>query len=385
MSIKSWIVVGRGIIGLVAAYRLAKAGYQVTIIGPDTRNSIGSIAALGNFTAKGLVVSDNNILAARIAGQAYMLELAQELSDDTGASIPRLAGIYEPFESLEALKLLRKRIYHNNFSALNSFMILNAQELAERAAFFAARAEVLNFSGCLYYPNDFWLDPPSLLDCLEAAIRKRGGTILNDKVMAIEALAAGGMKAHLAGAQLVADDFLLAAGVATNQILEGSKLVPLPVAELPGVTIEASSTSAASVAITEARQGLVLWNGRLRFGSFDGNSGGQSEISKTPPFSHRSLAAVLKEESISQHTEIRGVRSYTRDRLPLFGPIWPFSSFPATRLWIGSAFYKVGYYLADYCARNLVNTLQNRPTDPFFSSMSPQRIDASSKCIIRRQ
>jgi glycine/D-amino acid oxidase-like deaminating enzyme len=179
----------------------------------------------------------------------------------------------------------------------------------------------------------------------------------------------------------------LATGISTNKILASAGLPEFPLFESPGVTFEAAAPEGITAAITAGRRGIRVWESTMKFGSYDFGdekfdrsalkkldaNGFVSQVVNSVPTSS------LKAGEIAT---IRGVRSFTKDRLPIVGSYVPFQGFPELRIWVATAFYKIGFYLADYCAQNLILALKNAPADPFFEEMSPQRLTGTSKCMI---
>jgi glycine/D-amino acid oxidase-like deaminating enzyme len=375
---KSWAVIGRGIIGLTTAFRLLQAGYQVTLIGPSNRKGIASLAALGNFTAKGLLINDGSFAAVKLLGQSYLRRLVDDVESEVGNIIPKITGVFEVFQSQDDLARLRKRIYHNNFSSLLSFEILNSRQTNEKSHFLREYGNILENGGSLYYPDDFWVDPESLLTGLESAITKLGGFFIDRTVENIRPHSKGEIALSFSDHGIVANEVLVAAGVATNQILARASLFCFPLQESPGITIDVPASPNFSEAITVGRKGLRVWNSSIRFGSYDAEVE-LIDSTAIKTMDENGLISQIVNKAMNETAlprsivQIKGSRSYTKDRLPIFGSFPAFSGFPELRIWLATAFHKTGFYLADFCGKNLIATLRNRPVHPLFNELSPRR------------
>ncbi|MEB3242187.1 MAG: FAD-dependent oxidoreductase [Cyanobacteriota bacterium] len=252
-SASSVLVVGAGIIGLTAAWRLAELGHPVTLVDPalGSRHSHpagGSQAALGVLMARVFHRSSGRAWRLRQHSHALWAEWLAEL-ERRGHRLPRrqglllLAATADDLDRQERLAADRARLA----------LPLRRLSRAELDALHPALPD--QALGGLLSPEDGQLDPTPLLAALLQEARRAGTTCVADAAVAVEPGPRWRLRLNGGGA-LAADWVVLAAGLATAPLL-ASLARPLALQPVLGQALELELASTPDW----NWPGAVVWRG----------------------------------------------------------------------------------------------------------------------------
>ena len=263
----SVLVAGAGVIGVLAAWRLALAGHAVTLVdpalahpreGPDPANApirlSGSQAALGVLMARLFHRSSGRAWRLRQRSHALWSEWLAEL-EQRGHRLPRRAGVLVLAATPE--DLARQAQIAADRTRLGIPMHrLNPDELAELHP--ALPGAPL---GGLLSPEDGQLDPGPLLQALLQEARHAGAITVPDAAVAVDRTpgAAPGRRwrLHLCGGNhLEADWLVLSLGLASADLLD-SLGHPLPLEPVLGQALELELPADPAW----SWPGVVVWRG----------------------------------------------------------------------------------------------------------------------------
>jgi glycine/D-amino acid oxidase-like deaminating enzyme len=222
---RSVLVVGAGIVGLTAAWRLLRCGHAVTVIeaGPvgaspptataPAMNPTGSGAALGVLMADVFQRSGGRAWRLRQRSQEIWQRWIPEL-ESRGHRLPRRQGLLLLAASPADLALQAGIANDPRRGHLG----LRRLQPAELEALHP-RLPGLSLGGLLS-PRDGQLDPASLLAALHEESVRAGATWIRDRAVALERGRAARWRLILAGtAPLEADWLVLSLGLGTQALL----------------------------------------------------------------------------------------------------------------------------------------------------------------------
>jgi glycine/D-amino acid oxidase-like deaminating enzyme len=281
------------------------------------------------------------------------------------------------------LRDIRKRIYHNKFSDHLAVEILGFAELNERLPAFHKFWDSCTNGGALWYPKDFWIDPPSLLAALDAALRMLGASFLEETVTAVNGTPEGRFAVVCQRQTLEFDYVALAAGAGIGAIEVGSQSVRLNfLSPVPGWTYEIEvAETCHPLSISEGRMALNAFGRNIRLGSFDMGKLEHALGSDIPSRLSQQISGAIgialpslffEGKTATDLRVVSGTRVLTPDRWPIVGP-FNVPGIPVDKLWILTGFHKVGFYLADMAARGMVQFLEQGSVGGFFPYFSPRR------------
>jgi glycine/D-amino acid oxidase-like deaminating enzyme len=266
------LVVGAGIIGRAAAWRLAEQGHRVSLVDPalaaefaaaapstgaHTARPNGSQAALGVLMARVFHRSSGRAWRLRQRSQALWGEWLAEL-ERRGHSLPRRQGVLLLAATPDELE--RQAHLATDRARLGIPMRqLGPAELAELSP---------ALPGCplggLLSPEDSQIDPGPLLKALLQEARAAGCTCVAEAAAALERGLGGAgprWRLRLAGGDgLEADWLVLALGLGTAPLLAGIGQ-PLPLEPVRGQALELELAGEPGTHPAWSWPGVVVWRG----------------------------------------------------------------------------------------------------------------------------
>lgn len=262
------LVVGAGIIGRMAAWRLAEAGHRVSLVdsalaAPPAANSpdaghpgslSGSQAALGVLMARVFHRSSGRAWRLRQRSHALWGEWLAEL-ERREHRLPRRQGLLLLAATPEELER-QKRIADDRARLGIPMQRLGPEDLAALTPALPGRP-----LGALLSPEDGQIDPVPLLDALLQEARRAGCASVADAALALEREGARGAgqrwRLRLAGGgELQADWLVLGLGLGTGELLATLGL-ELPLEPVLGQALELELAADPAW----SWPGVVVWRG----------------------------------------------------------------------------------------------------------------------------
>ncbi len=324
-------IVGKGIAGLALGDQLVRRGVRVSFFYQSEFTA--SQAAIGVFSSKGLFLANDSFFAQKLAAQHDFGAWAQELQHNSEIKIPSQQGVQEFFDSPEAYRALRSRIYRNQFTG-------------------AFDVEVRHWRGgnFFYYPQDYWIDAQTFLTVLEKSLQKKGASFLAEAVDSVTA------NTVVTGAKTYSfSHVVLAAGVGTSALLRQSGLLSLPAQQRPGWTLRYRLDGAGenpSFLLKKGRTSLVAHDGFLSVGPFDRDPQPEEESALLAEAKMRCSA--LSSFSLVQRTCAHGIRVRTPHGAPYLGAL---AIKGGERVFVSFGYDKSGFLLARSSAQQLADVI----------------------------
>jgi glycine/D-amino acid oxidase-like deaminating enzyme len=375
---KEILVIGRGIIGLAAAYRFSEAGYKVTVVGPKQLEGSASQAAVGFSSIKGHTTARTPLFRAKMLGHAGLEQWVKEVELESGQEIPHdFSGVLEPFNSDEEYQALLWRMGRDNEPFPEGAKVLSRDELSS----VCEQVDYLNSDivGGIFFPTDGWYDPRCMMSALEVCLLKRQALFVEHQVLRILPNGISGLDVETVGGIIRSDDVLLAAGIFSDEILINSGLNDLKLISVLGHSLSINANGCRPHATVKSRFSLIGCKDEIRFGStsFRESANGCAIRKKGFDLLKSEFGKIFNSnrEIDSETTTLNwGFRARFKDRLPAVGDI-PIGT--NRKLSVALGFYKNGMQLADLSARSLVAQKEDKPFHPeVFSSFAPARFQS---------
>ena len=251
-------VIGSGIIGLVVARDLARAGFQVTVLHDG---QAASWCAPGVNCIKGLFLGEKDLFRRKISGHHRLWTEIQSLQAIAGTDLEMQKGVLEPIVDLEDLKTRSDRAFHGRFLGLYGTRLLPTGE--------PHSVEELNsaYRGLLFHPDDYSFHPGKTLKALEAMNDSLGCRFINAFVHTIQRKDNGYNLSLSCSTELNVDDLVIAAGSGSLPLLNKLGVSTSDFKLKAGISLEAQSKLNHVFKIGSFSG--VSKNGRLRFGAKD--------------------------------------------------------------------------------------------------------------------
>lgn len=211
-------IVGGGIIGLSAAWRLSQRGLRIAVVDARIMAGEASMAAAGMLAPGGEAHGDVPWARHAVEARSIYADFVAELKGASGLEIDfRECGAVDLASSDEAWAELETR------RAIQEPLGIRAREIGEAEARELVPLLRPGSFRALHYPGDAVVDPCQVNAALQESLKRAGTALLErEQVSAIEpdghgyALHAGG--ASGSGVLLRAESVVLAAGAWSNEI-----------------------------------------------------------------------------------------------------------------------------------------------------------------------
>jgi len=217
-------IVGAGVIGMSAAWRLAQSGWQVTVYEQGSYSAEASWAGAGMLAPGGEIEAPSPLAAFAIESRQLYAQFVRELEQASGLKIDygecgALDLAYSP-EELAALD--------GKASRQEALGIPSKAVPATHVSQFWPRVRVEGLVGARFYPGDGIVDPRDLLAALRIACEKLGASFkLNCPVTGAE-LSGDSILVHTPPALDRFDVVVIAAGAWSSSIgVSGVPSLPL--------------------------------------------------------------------------------------------------------------------------------------------------------------
>ena len=186
MSTRRIVVVGGGIIGLTSAYRMARAGHQVTVCDP-------ALGRGATWAAAGMIAPSAEIAPGEESNyrlQRRALGAWRELGDDLEELLGEKIGIYQRGTLLAGFDASDRRLVEQFAQIASEFDApMRRVTRAESPEVFHGLTPRINDG--LIMDDDAWLDPDQAVDLLRRRLDALGATIIDERVERVGADDAG--------------------------------------------------------------------------------------------------------------------------------------------------------------------------------------------------
>nr|ART40118.1 K155 [uncultured bacterium] len=364
------VVIGAGVVGLACAFRAIEAGLSVVVLEQGAVGTGASGVAAG-MLSPALEVEDSEpalIAFARDSMARY---------PGFVAAVEAAAGLACGYRSEGSLwlaldrddHLLLERLYAIQREAGLSTRLLPAPETRQREPNITPRT----VAG-LFAPDDHQVDPRRLVPALAAAIRRRGGNVVEraaDARVLIDSGRAGGVA--WADRRIAAGAVLLAAGSYSNALLPAG-CAALPLRPVKGQTVRLRGPRVIDHVVRTPRVYLVpREDGEIVIGATMEELGfdARATVWAVHDLLAEARRAVPSIDELAIAELPVGFRPALRDGLPAIGAYGPAGLFVAT------GHYRHGILLAVATA-DLMLTLLTGARDERLAAFDPHRFAAKS-------
>ncbi len=366
-------IVGTGIAGLALAFRLVQKGYKPTLIRSSTENSCASHCAQGVVANKGLIFFESPLFAAKLKSLAHVQTWLDEIERVSNRRIDRdFSGIFEPYWDSEDFSKVASRIYRHRFWGCHGTK--NLKSIASPFPF-ATKSPL----GYLFYPQDGWFNVAQTLVALEEFLLQNGARFLEQEIKILKFSSSGTISVFGNGWDESFDRVILASGAGTGSLLQSSGIALPKMFTIGGQTLALRITKRSDKPLSAVRQTFSgTWSGQDVFiGSSSWKGIGISEEGLKED---RDLLMGTIESQLGwnlkpwlENAKSRvGARLRFADRMPAVGtlPAEPWRN----RLYLMTGFYKSALQLADICAQDLSNILDDSGVERQFPSFDSLRL-----------
>jgi glycine oxidase len=360
-TISDVVVVGGGVIGCAAAWRLAQAGARVTVLERAIPGAEASSAAAGILAAQEEAERPGALADLCLASRARFPALAAELRDATGLDIGyRETGVVAvAFDDAEADALERRYGWQRGAGLRVDWLRGAALREAEPGLTAEARAG-------LSFPDDGQLEPKSYLRALAVAAARAGVTFRSGAY--VRRIVEGGVEVE--GERLAAGTVVVAAG-SWSALIEGGALPPTAVRPVRGQILEVETRPPLVRGTITCAGGYVIGraDGRVLCGSTMEQVGFEKRV--TAGGLRHVLDVALK--LIPSLAEATALDSWANFR-PATGDGMPILGFARPGLLLATGHFRNGILLSAVTA-DLVRDLVTRGTsDLDLAPFSPARL-----------
>ncbi len=350
MTSSDILIAGGGAIGLMAAFRLARAGLAVTVVDAGAPSATAAAAGMLAPSFEAALHAGAALEAFAKTSLALWRVLAPALEEETGLAVD--------FETGGILSVL----FDDETDAIPEDRRSGAP-LTAREARALEPALAVDIAAAWFAENEGQIDPRALIKALHAALARAGVRVIHGhRVVAVESAAGAVTGVRLAGGQRLAAGAVV---LATGAAIEG--LSPLPAGAIFPVKGEALA-----LARGEGAPRRVI---RTRSAYICPKADGRVIVGATEIAHDRSLVAdgaridALKKGAIRAAPALRsapeierwaGLRPATADGLPIIGPA---PDGPAG-LFYALGHYRNGVLLAPATAEALLGVIAGAAPSP---------------------
>jgi len=369
------LVVGAGVVGLTATWRLLSAGSSVTLIAGEARTSASAAsgAMLSIFSEMDEAQPDERVridVSERLAADALWRDWLPEL--ERVAPILTTNGTWVVGTAVERRLLERMRA-----AALDNGRMAELHSIDE----VPVRPSGGSAYG-LWLPDERAVDSAQLLSALDTAVRAHpAALVLDEDVQSLSLRSAGPVVAELAGRTAQADAVVVAAGAATSTLLgdlaaelevprvlaaRGSGLLVASTKSYPNTIRSPNRAFACGIHAVPRRGGCLYIGATNRFTALDDSMTDGAALDELAVIIHSAVNDIddrlYSARLLSTQT---GYRPFTLDRLPLVGRT------ADERVLLATATYRSGVVLAARIAELITTEILGSCPNPH--PYSPRR------------
>ena len=364
-------IVGGGVVGLAAAWRLAAAGAEVVVIDAGSERPAASRVAAGMIAPTGEASwgEEDLLVAARESARRWP-EWARELSTAAGRELPyrRCGSLHVALDRDEAAELRRRAELHVRLGLpTRALLPSNARRLEPGLA--------TGLAAAIEAPDEAEVDPRELLAALTAATDAAGVRRVHARAERVDP-GAGRVEFGEAGV-VEAPTVVVATGAWGGDDLLPVRLRP-PVRPVKGEILrlraEPSALPCERIVVGERFYVVPRANGEVVVGAtveelgFDlrVTAGGVHELLRE---AYRALPELAELELIESAA---GLRPGTPDNAPIVGELAP-------GLLFAGGLYRNGILLAPLVAETVAALATGRPPPPAAAPLGPGRFAAGAE------
>ncbi len=217
---KTVAVIGAGIIGASAAFRLAQLGFLVTVFERGDWGGEASWAGAGMLAPGGEIDSESAVAALALESRQLYSQFVQDLSEASGRSIDfQENGALDVAYSDAEWQALQTRAEQQRDLGITSKAMA-----ASKVKTFWPFLRTENLAGGIFYPDDALVDPREVMAALRIACERAGVTVeLHCEVKAVITSERRAVIQITGGREVEADAVVVAAG-AWSSAVESSGL-----------------------------------------------------------------------------------------------------------------------------------------------------------------
>lgn len=322
------VIVGGGVAGLAGAWRAARRGLSAAVVDPApgggaTHASAGMLAPVSEVT-----YTEEPLLRLGLASLAAWPAFRTELEDETGDDLD-----YRTDGTLKVARGADDMAFLDDLAAFERTLGLRVERLTGRECRAFEPMLAPSVRGGLLARDDAWVNPRRVVRALLTAFEKAGGTLVPDRVAAIDAEGGTPSVRLASGGILAAGQVVVAAGSWSASLLPG-----LPVRPVKGEILRLRGPEGF---LTRCVRGLVhgspaylvpRGDGEITLGATSHELGFDTRVTAGGVYEllrdARELVPGITELELAETTV--GFRPGTPDNLPLIGPAGPPGVFAAT-------------------------------------------------------
>ena len=334
---KKVIVLGRGVVGASVAWRLAQAGYQVTVVFSERQNC-ASFAAHGVLCAQGHIKPRVSLFSEKIKAIEDFPLLLQELEQLSGDKIRSYwSGVREIFFSeKERIKFLEEK-YQRGF--LGAFKLEPQQE--------CQTGVIKPHGSSLLYPQAGWFCARDFMTSLYSAQKKLGVKFLEAHALSFKEHNQKVILRLQGQPSLSADYLVLASGAGSQELLDMSGFNYQGLRYYYGETLLAKTKFKSYGAWSYGGLRLARHGHDLFVGSSNQRLRNPSDIVEETLWQElQSRSQSVLQSSFTNRVKLSGIRVANLKRDPIFLPL-------KKNIIFLSGFHKSGFLLADLYAKKL--------------------------------
>jgi len=356
------IVIGAGIIGSISAWRLAQAGFKVTVLERNAPASEASQAALGILTFHAKLNMPDIFHQLCYRSQPYYKKLIDELSEITrempnfqqGGSL-KVAFIEEDLPEIE------------DYYRINKALGVNVEWASVEESLMLAPGLNPKVITALFFENDAWVDNTALTLTIVEAAKKAGVTFQKANVRRINSQAERVTGVETDKGSFSADMVILSAGCWSG-LIKG--VPPIPIFPVRGQALAVNSQPIRRVVMTSRGYMVPKGTDQMMIGATEEPVGFEEKntlegIESVAKAGLEMAPSLQKAEFLGAWA---GLRPGTADKLPFIGP---FPDLP--NLIAATGHFRNGILLAPFTADIIRSVVTGEKPVIDISPLSPGR------------
>ena len=363
------LVVGAGVIGLAIGYEAARAGQRVLVVERDRPGSGASGTAAGMLApASEAGRTEPSLVELALDSCRRYPAWVRAIEADSGLSCHyRTEGTLLVALNRDHDEALRREVDHQHGLGLH-VEPLTADELLDREPGLSPRV-----TAGVFVEGDLQVDPRALLAALEAAIRRRGGSVEHGAAVGsiwLEDDRVAGVRLAAGDRSIRADAVVIAAGAWSNDLAEpiGERLPLRPVKgqliRLRGEPCIRHVVRTPEVYLVPRDDGELLVGATMEEQGFDD----RVTAGATMDLLREAWRVVPGIHDLAVAELCVGFRPALRDGLPAIGALTPHGLFLAT------GHYRHGIMLAPATAALLVEAIRAGSPPASLAPFAPDRL-----------